>query len=44
MLLNVDVAPEAGVLIDIIPGQIYFYSFVKGTSAKIVKSGKIMAL
>lgn len=44
VLLNVDVAPEAGVLIDIIPGQIYFYSFVKGTSAKIIKSGKIMAL
>jgi hypothetical protein len=44
VLLGVDVDPNAGVLVDIIPGQIYFYSFVKGASAKIITSGKIIAL
>ena len=40
VLLNVDVDPNAGVLVDINPNQIYFYSFVKGRG-KIIKSGKI---
>jgi len=39
----VDVNPNAGILVDIIPGQIYFYAFVKGASAKRIKSGKIIA-
>ena len=43
VLLGVDIDPSTGVLVDIIPGQIYFYSFVKG-GAKIITSGKIMAL
>lgn len=43
VLLNVDVDPNAGVLVDINPSQIYFYSFVKGRG-KIIKSGKIIAL
>ena len=43
VLLNVDVDPNAGVLVDINPNQIYFYSFVKGRG-KIIKSGKIIAL
>ncbi len=43
VLLNVDVDPNAGVLVDINPNQIYFYSFVKGRG-KLIKSGKIIAL
>lgn len=43
VLLNVDVDPNAGVLVDVNPNQIYFYSFVKGRG-KIIKSGKIIAL
>ena len=43
VLLNVDVDPNAGVLVDINPSQIYFYSFVKGRG-KLIKSGKIIAL
>ena len=43
VLLNVDVDPNAGVLVDINPNQIYFYSFVKGRG-KIITSGKIIAL
>ena len=43
VLLGVDVNPNAGILVDIIPGQIYFYAFVKGASAKRIKSGKIIA-
>ena len=43
VLLGVDVDPNSGLLIDIVPGQVYFYSFIKNGKKKIT-SGKIMAL
>ena len=43
ILLGVDVDPNSGLLVDIDPGQVYFYSFVK-RGKKIIKTGKIMAL
>ena len=43
ILLNVDVDPNSGLLVDIIPGQIYFYSFVEA-GKKTITSGKIMTL
>ena len=41
VLLDVDVDPNSGLLIDVIPGQIYMYNFVESGKTKI-KSGKIM--
>ena len=43
VLLDVDVNPNSGLIIDIDPGQIYLYNFVESGSKKI-KSGKLMAL
>lgn len=43
VLLNVDVNPNSGLLIDIDPGQVYLYNFVERGKKKI-KSGKIMAM
>lgn len=43
ILLNVDIDPTSGLLVDIIPGQIYFYSFIK-SKKKIITSGKIIAM
>ena len=43
VLLNVDVNPNSGLLVDVIPGQIYLYNFVERGKKKI-KSGKIMAM
>ena len=43
VLLNVDVNPNSGLLIDIDPGRIYLYNFVERGKKKI-KSGKIMAM
>ena len=43
VLLNVDVNPNSGLLIDIDPGRIYMYNFVERGKKKI-KSGKIMAM
>ena len=42
VLLNVT-DPNSGLIIDIIPNQIYFYSFVEA-GAKIIKSGKLIAV
>lgn len=43
VLLNVDVNPNSGLIIDVIPGQIYMYNFVESGRKKI-KSGKIMVM
>lgn len=43
VLLNVDVNPNSGLLIDIDPGKVYLYNFVERGKKKI-KSGKIMAM
>jgi hypothetical protein len=42
IMLNADVNPNAGVYVDIIPGEVYFYSFV--SAKKKIASGKLIAL
>jgi hypothetical protein len=43
VLLNVDIDPSSGLIVDLIPRQVYFYSFVEAGS-KIISSGKLIAL
>lgn len=43
VILNVDVDLRSGIIVDINPRQIYFYSFTS-VNSKIIKSGKLIAL